>query len=217
MLSSRRQGAVLSVDLNLRPLNPISYPNLLHAYQGAWWVRAAALALGGEADYDRSKDREGFHELWFTIPAENVPDDGVQTLPANGSNGGGGTKASAASGVAGAGAGGASPAGADAPVAAAAAAARAFFDGSGNDGDDGDVGKRRQEGTGQAPLLPQPLLSERSENLQAATAAAAAAGAGRAARRASRRKSTKATTLAPLASSSGDDVKSRCCMGVVCG
>ncbi|CBJ26522.1 conserved unknown protein [Ectocarpus siliculosus] len=41
----------------------------------AWWVRAAALALGGEADYDRSRDREGFHELWFTIPAENVPDD----------------------------------------------------------------------------------------------------------------------------------------------
>ncbi|CAB1117856.1 unnamed protein product [Ectocarpus sp. CCAP 1310/34] len=40
-----------------------------------WWVRAAALALGGEADYDRSRDREGFHELWFTIPAENVPDD----------------------------------------------------------------------------------------------------------------------------------------------
>ncbi|CAM9216135.1 unnamed protein product [Ectocarpus sp. 13 AM-2016] len=41
----------------------------------AWWVRAAALALGGEADYDRSRDRDGFHELWFTIPAENVPDD----------------------------------------------------------------------------------------------------------------------------------------------
>ncbi|CAN0172311.1 unnamed protein product [Ectocarpus sp. 6 AP-2014] len=41
----------------------------------AWWVRAAALALGGEADYDKSRDREGFHELWFTIPAENVPDD----------------------------------------------------------------------------------------------------------------------------------------------
>lgn len=46
--------------------------------KAVWWVRAAALALGGEADYDRSKDKEGFHELWFTIPAENMPEDELE-------------------------------------------------------------------------------------------------------------------------------------------
>eukprot|EP00903_Cladosiphon_okamuranus_P012090 g11349.t1 len=166
---------------------------------GAWWVRAAALALGGEADYDRSKDREGFHELWFTIPAENIPDGDVQTLPTNGTN------PSAAS-VAGAGSGDASPAGTDASLVAAAAAAaaatRALCDDSDNDVD-GDMHRRGQEETDQVASLPQPLSSGRGENLQAAAVEAAAAGAERAARRASRRESTKATMLAPLASAAG--------------
>lgn len=49
--------------------------------QAAWWVRAAALSLGGEADYDRSADRSDAHELWFTIPAENLPEEEQENLP----------------------------------------------------------------------------------------------------------------------------------------
>ncbi|CAM9319366.1 unnamed protein product, partial [Ascophyllum nodosum] len=43
--------------------------------EAAWWVRAAALSLGGEADYSFSTHTPGFHELWFTLPAENVSDE----------------------------------------------------------------------------------------------------------------------------------------------
>eukprot|EP00904_Undaria_pinnatifida_P012028 jgi/Undpi1/7956/HiC_scaffold_24.g10428.m1 len=46
----------------------------------AWWVRAAALALGGEADYDRSPDRPGSNELWFAIPAENISDEEAEAV-----------------------------------------------------------------------------------------------------------------------------------------
>ena len=51
---------------------PIFLPTL---HKAAWWVRAAALALGGEADYDSSPDRPGSNELWFSIPAENISDE----------------------------------------------------------------------------------------------------------------------------------------------
>ena len=47
----------------------------LSSFQAAWWVRAAALSLGGEADYSFSTHTPGFHELWFTLPAENVFDE----------------------------------------------------------------------------------------------------------------------------------------------
>lgn len=35
-------------------------------------MRAAALSLGGEADYDVSTDGSGTNELWFTLPANNI-------------------------------------------------------------------------------------------------------------------------------------------------
>ncbi|CAM9835735.1 unnamed protein product, partial [Scytosiphon promiscuus] len=70
-----------------------------------WWVRAAALALGGEADYDRSKDKEGFHELWFTIPADNIPEDELEcpapAAPDDSNRTGAGADGSPAPGVSG--------------------------------------------------------------------------------------------------------------------
>eukprot|EP00752_Nemacystus_decipiens_P011662 g10350.t1 len=158
--------------------------------EGAWWVRAAALSLGGEADYDRSKDREGFHELWFTIPAENVPGDELQTD-------GGCTPAAAAIND-GHGTVGSSSAGADATGAASVSAAQALFDDN-NNGSDGED-RRAQGRKDQAEPLPR---GGRRESLQAAEEAAAATGAGRAARRASRRESAMATALAPLPETAG--------------
>lgn len=40
-------------------------------------MRAAALSLGGYADYDRSADRSGAYELWFTIPAYNAEESSI--------------------------------------------------------------------------------------------------------------------------------------------
>lgn len=57
------------------PSPPQTAPILSTVHKAAWWVRAAALALGGEADYDSSPDRPGSNELWFSIPAENIPDE----------------------------------------------------------------------------------------------------------------------------------------------
>ncbi|CAN0251002.1 unnamed protein product, partial [Discosporangium mesarthrocarpum] len=40
-----------------------------------WWVRSAALALGGEAGWSPSLDHSGARTLWFTVPAENIPEE----------------------------------------------------------------------------------------------------------------------------------------------
>lgn len=170
-------------------------------------MRAAALALGGEADYDRSKDREGFHELWFTIPAENIPDDEVESLPAAAVGAGAGIVRQ--------------------PTAAAAAAAAFLDDGEGeNDDRNGKLSDKGGSGAGDGGILgeatplgqpPQAGGGSRTPPTAppaAAAAAAAAAGAGRAARRESRRASLR--TMGPASSVAGIGCKSSSAKAVHC-
>ncbi|CAM9131909.1 unnamed protein product [Ectocarpus fasciculatus] len=153
----------------------------------AWWVRAAALALGGEADYDRSRDREGFHELWFTIPAENVPDDDDLELE--------------------------TPAGARDKATTAAAAAAAVSGGeaassvrSARGG--GTADKKRHSRLGEIDKGPTMLLLQSLQGEEGVSSTTAGADGERrglemTAPRAARRESSRRPTLEPLSSTAG--------------